>query len=969
MLSELDRLQREIRDACPTGLWSRGVKLSRAHKVELESQTDREAVFRIATGRGIAPTVVLYPGDRDWECDCDGRFDACEHVAAAIVTLALAEKEGVAVATADPSGAGRILYLLSRRRGQLVLERQVIASDGTTSPLERSVAAHVAGIAKSHAALKPDRADLEADSALGPHPAPVLSEKVGGKLAAALAGNERVRLDGEPVAISAERVAPVARVSRQAGGIVLSVARSSLVDEVLAPGLALCDGTIQPLAATKVTGSSLEHLPLTRAFRGSQVGELVGKVLPALRREIAVRIDEDVELPGLARGERPRIDLGLGVSDGDDASVEVLPRLVYGQPPVARVDGETLVHLRGKVPVRNKPAERDLIETLRSELNLVCNRSVGFRGAEATAFLRDYRNSSFAENAEQLAAALALKPRVFAAGGRICVAFETADGGTVDAREVISAWEANNQLVPVAGGVFGRLPDNWLAAHGEMVRELLLAEASVLRALPAAAALAASADVSLPPALAALEPLARKFESLPTAPLPSDFSGELRAYQQIGVNWLRFLAQAKLGAVLADDMGLGKTIQVLASLPTGTRTLVVAPTSTLPNWRNEVEKFRPHMTTCMFHGAARELTPADITITSYALMRNDIETLEATEWDCVVLDEAQAIKNPNSQAARASRRLRAKARIAMSGTPVETRLEELWSIGEFVNPGLLGSETEFARRFSKPIAEGDRTALELLRSRLRPVVLRRRKAQVAPELPPRTEVVVRCELDDNEREIYNAIAAAARADVVRKLQSGGSPMAALTALLRLRQAACHPALLPDRQATTSSKLEELLDLLSKAVAGEHKALVFSQWTSFLDLIEPELTRLGIAFVRLDGSTRDRGAVVDAFQSGDGPPVMLISLKAGGTGLNLTAADHVFLLDPWWNPAVEEQAADRAHRIGQDKPVLVHRLVASDTVEDRILALKAAKLALAQSALGDVGAGAAMTRDDLLALLE
>jgi SNF2 family DNA or RNA helicase len=307
--------------------------------------------------------------------------------------------------------------------------------------------------------------------------------------------------------------------------------------------------------------------------------------------------------------------------------------------------------------------------------------------------------------------------------------------------------------------------------------------------------------------------------------------------------------------------------------------------------------------------------------------------------------------------------------MVLTGTPVENRLDELWSQLHFANPGLLGGRRDFDERYAKPIADGDEATAARLRARIRPFVLRRRKSEVAQELPPRTEVVLRCSLSDEERAVYDAVRAATVPDVVASLRSGGNVMAALEALLRLRQASCHPSLVPGQHASDSAKVRLLLEELDIAVAEGHKALVFSQWTSFLDLVEPHLVGAGLPFSRLDGSTRDRASVVQGFQAEDGPPVLLVSLRAGGTGLNLTAADSVWLLDPWWNPAVEDQAADRAHRIGQDKPVVVYRLVAEDTVEERILVLQARKRQLAEAALGEAGAAAALTRDDLLALLE
>jgi SNF2 family DNA or RNA helicase len=308
--------------------------------------------------------------------------------------------------------------------------------------------------------------------------------------------------------------------------------------------------------------------------------------------------------------------------------------------------------------------------------------------------------------------------------------------------------------------------------------------------------------------------------------------------------------------------------------------------------------------------------------------------------------------------------------VALTGTPVENRLAELWSQLHFTNPGLLGDRRAFEERYGRPIAEGDIGAAVRLRQRIAPFVLRRAKAEVAPELPPRTDLVLHAELSESERALYDALRATTRKEVLEKLTSGAPIFQALEALLRLRQAACHPALVPGQQAETSAKIELLLESLEESVAEGHKALVFSQWTSLLDRIEPHLESANIAFARLDGSTRKRGELVARFQSDDGPPVLLVSLRAGGVGLNLTAADSVFIMDPWWNPAVEDQAADRAHRIGQDRPVFVYRLVARDTVEERILALQEHKRGLADAALGDgARAGGGVTREELIGLLD
>ena len=318
----------------------------------------------------------------------------------------------------------------------------------------------------------------------------------------------------------------------------------------------------------------------------------------------------------------------------------------------------------------------------------------------------------------------------------------------------------------------------------------------------------------------------------------------------------------------------------------------------------------------------------------------------------MVLDEAQAIKNPDSQTARAAYALPASFRLVLTGTPVENRLEELWSLMHFANRGLLGGRSEFAERYGRPIAEGQPGAAAALRQRVRPFLLRRLKQDVAPELPPRTDAVLRVELGDGERAVYDAVRAATQKDLLALLDHGKGGHAGAGGAAAAAAGGLPPRAGARADGRRSSKVEALIDALETAAAEGHKALVFSQWTSLLDLIEPALARAELPFTRLDGSTRDRAGVVARFQAAGGPPVMLVSLKAGGSGLNLTAADHVFLCDPWWNPAVEAQAADRTHRIGQERPVFVYRLVATNTVEERILALQDSKRALMDAALGD-----------------
>ena len=399
---------------------------------------------------------------------------------------------------------------------------------------------------------------------------------------------------------------------------------------------------------------------------------------------------------------------------------------------------------------------------------------------------------------------------------------------------------------------------------------------------------------------------------------------------------------------------------------------MVVPTSVLRTWANHIAQFRPNLRVRIYHGIERELGgEADVVLTTYGLLRRDIDRLAAEQWETVILDESQMIKNPLSQVAQAAYRLSSRWKLALSGTPIENRLEDLWSLFHFLNPGMLGPRNVFDDRYTRAIERGDQEARQQLARRTKPLILRRKKEEVATDLPPRTETVVYCQLDAEERDIYNALLHQGQRELVSEGEQGKevSTMQILEILLRLRQAACHRALLPGQIASQSSKVDLLIENLEEILAEGHKALVYSQWTRMLDLVEKEFTARKMAFVRLDGATRDRQRVVDTFQATDGPPLMLLSLKAGGVGITLTAADHVFLLDPWWNPAAEAQAADRAHRIGQDKPVMICRLISEETVEEGILALQQHKRALADLTLEGAGASGAVTRDELMGLIE
>jgi SNF2 family DNA or RNA helicase len=498
------------------------------------------------------------------------------------------------------------------------------------------------------------------------------------------------------------------------------------------------------------------------------------------------------------------------------------------------------------------------------------------------------------------------------------------------------------------------------------------------------------------PGFAGMRERVRNFAGVKPLQEPPGFRGQLRGYQRSALGWLQALAELGLGACLADDMGLGKTVVVLAwlslraSASAGQRraSLLVVPKSLLFNWRLEARAFTPELKILVHHGADR-LPPSehfhefDVVLTSYGTLRRDAAALAGLRFDYLILDEAHAIKNEASLVHRSARRLSSKGRLALTGTPVENHLLELWSLMAFLNPAVCEQLEHLRRTFER--ARPSQVALEqTVKKLVRPFVLRRTKSEVAAELPARIEKTLYVPLAGAQAAVYRELAEHYRARILHRREqrrflgeasrgvshhNGHEAAQALEALLRLRQAACHPALLAAgegllesaaaRAATSddasSAKLDLLLEQLTALVEEGHKALVFSQFTGFLSLVKKALERRQITFEYLDGKTEQRERVVQRFQTMAGPCVFLISLKTGGSGLNLTAADYVFILDPWWNPAAEAQAVDRAHRIGQTRPVIAYRLLAKGTVEAKVAALQAQKRALSAGLFSDEAA--------------
>lgn len=568
------------------------------------------------------------------------------------------------------------------------------------------------------------------------------------------------------------------------------------------------------------------------------------------------------------------------------------------------------------------------------------------------------------------------------------------EGQTATIPDLLRAVRQGDRAVLLDDGTYGMLPTEWLNKYG-MLAALGQEDGDVLKFANNQVGLldvllAAQDNVNVDARFQAAREKLHAFEGVKPEEPVTTFEGELRGYQKLGLGWMRFLREFNFGGCLADDMGLGKTVQVLALLDHRRKeiveakqdrvpSLVVVPKSLVYNWAAESKRFTPELKVLNHTGPERGKTidafdGYDLVITTYGTMRRDIAMLHEAKFDYVILDEAQAIKNARTASAKSARLLNGQHRLALSGTPIENHLGELWSLFEFLNPGMLGAARAFQKNLTTQSNEVQtEQPQQALAAAVRPFILRRTKDQVAKDLPPRIEQTIYCELDTEQRQLYDQLRDHYRKSILSSVDREGmnqTRFQVLEALLRLRQTACHPGLMDQsRKRDASAKLDMLIPQLTEVASEGHKALVFSQFTSFLALVREQLDAEGVTYEYLDGRTRDRAKRIERFQNDPDCPLFLISLKAGGLGLNLTAAEYVFLLDPWWNPAVEAQAIDRAHRIGQTQQVFAYRLIARDTVEEKVLELQQSKRDLADQIINaDNSLIKNMTREDLENLL-
>ena len=820
----------------------------------------------------------------------------------------------------------------------------------------------------------------------------------------ALAGHPRLFLaDAEDTPLTLEAVEAELKVDETPEGLRFRFATAldsdkAQLTKVAADHWQVTIVTEKAKKVAAVVGSGLTA-PLTA--RG-KVAEVLGHLADGIQVRSPL-LQESQQAVNLTADPKPVLVL-LPFGEGFSVEVHVRP-LGPGTPLLRPGEGPDLVHAKAGgqllTATRNRKAER---EAWRAVLALCPGLEVGLEAdwfadlpdpGSALTVLAELRDAGPGVAVEwPQGGRMNLHGRVGPAAMKLQLGVDhqwfSVDGTVqVDPDRVVAFRELLAQGVPSR---FVKLADgDWIELEGHLLRQLvhLARVAETGQGVRIAPLVLAGSDLLLDQAVTKAPQEIERWRKLwnagisPDLELPASITADLRPYQLDGFRWLARLAEVGAGACLADDMGLGKTLQAIAILaqraPRGP-SVVVAPTSVAPNWVAEIRRFDRSLEPVLFSEGTRAsrkatveaLGPGQVLLVTYGLLVTEDELLSTREWNVVVLDEAQAVKNFHAKRTKAVLNLKAGFRLAATGTPLQNHLGELWTLFEFLNPGLLGTKTSFARKFWTPIeGDQDEAARRSLQTLIRPFLLRRTKNQVLSELPEKTETTLAVDLSPPERDFYEALRARAMEQMagLSGKNDGEQHLIVLAHLMKLRRACCHPVLAGGPASPSSSKLDLLEELLESLIDGGHRTLVFSQFTDHLALIRQRLDARGWTYESLDGSTPagDRGALVQRFQTGTAP-VFLISLQAGGTGLNLTAADYVIHMDPWWNPAVEDQASDRAHRLGQTRPVTIYRLVARDTIEERIVALHRFKRDLADALLEGTEAAARLGTKELLELM-
>lgn len=978
----------EIKQTAEKLVWNQGVALARNPNISILTEETKNIELNVPEiNSDLFRRVVLYQEDIDWECNCGGDFDPCVHVIAACIALKNAKegrgslpkakmkaqflsygidaisKEGIGLARfIEDSHHGTKVNL----QGKLPIEKR---EDLQLSPEDLLIEGLLGFASEKQIVKKPSLKNF-------------FQFIDAGKKKLTYNGLEySVQFNESCLQLEMQFDSPYIHIklSPKSGMDVLERGLSLFTKKLPAPCLILS----KPLA---LHGGIEEDLWTGKRIHLHDLVKFDANVLRPLGRRLSY-----VGCPSRIHS-LPKLSFQELSHTGDPFGGSVVPVIAYGSPSVAVFDGKGFFYSDFALVERQRRQEDKIAKILMERFGLDIGLASYLSHKKRDQILSVINQSvgePLLENKNERAIAVVPKLRVQPSESfdhSFDFQLEMMDRSSgealsVDVKLMDLALERNEPLVKLMDGKLVELPLEWYRTHGQIIQSLFLAKnnshALSKVFLPQVQKLASS-----------LDSVQGKCEGADfLSKFKDDFSAwqhsaenvewphcSLRPYQKEGIAWLNNLKSIGAGALLADDMGLGKTLQSIC-VAEG-RVLIIAPTTLLQNWERELTRFNPSAHSSIYHGKDRSLPSSSITITSYGVLRNDIEIISKISWDVVICDEAQVFKNRESLVSKALLKIKSGFRIALSGTPIENSLEELWSVLNFLNPGLLGGFSQFRKKVISPIMRGEKDQLDYLRQIVKPFILRRLKSQVAKDLPSKTEQTLWVKLDSSQQAVYDATRMMSL-DTVKNHFEGTSKKSKgtdiLQTLLRMRQAATDARLLNGTNASenlTHAKIELLLSRVGETLSssGEGKILVFSQWTSYLDLVENSLIKNRIDCLRIDGKTKNRQEVVDAFQNHKNQRVMLLSLKAAGTGLNLTAADQVYIMDPWWNPAAEQQASDRAYRIGQTRPVFVYRMIAEGTIEEKIQKLKEEKSQLSDDILKGSFEAGKLGKEDIYQLL-
>jgi len=926
------QLYDEMRECSEKKTWSRGLEIARQNSIYAVGPSGPVRQFIVREqAKAVDYATTLNAGDLDWTCTCLEADSPCSHAVAALLAWRQ-ESEGRLIPHLHDA-KWSISYQIEATDGILYLRRFLVRK-GETKPLEVSLA-KLKSVDLSGPEVSVMNADFELERLLGlespeAHRLSVAQFLVLQQLEITFA-ERTVHFDKSPRGVRLV-------VRKEGGGIFVKLENE---DGLFFDHFFFLDSVLFPLVKLPFSPSDELILRGGKYLGAKEAIDFMGKSLPRLKLAMPVlnEVSEPVAMP---------VTIAIQSSE-EDSSLCYRFLLAYGDPVSAFLEGDELKILDKKIPIRSQGAEfKALVEFERStgqSLNRTYKATIP-EAFEVAKRLLASRYPLLGRAVEDFANVSQVMPQLICQQDR----FVLAVNGRLCSLAQIKASRDLGGGLRLEDGSWCQVSKSWFEGDGKKILEILLWNRDQVTK---GSILSLNQSISFQDKTSEFYQLALDWDkdfSLFPSPI------ELRPYQMEGAKWLAKLQTLKLGGILADEMGLGKTYQTLLSMQTPS--LVVAPTSLLGNWVREAKLARPDLRVGVMHGTSRNWdAPLDIYITSYGTVRSDIDRIKKIRFKTSVLDEAQNIKNPHARTSSACFEITSDSRLALSGTPFENSPVDLWSLMNYCMPGLLGNYDYFKTHFSKATDAGR------LKENISPFLLRRLKSDVGKDLPEKSVQIVRCTMESDQKDFYLSLL-----DKIKtELAGSDASMSILTGLLRLRQAACDPFLVDSTTSASSTKLEYLLSSLQEIHQNGQAALIFSQWTSLLDRLESRLQALGFSWSRLDGTTSDREAAVEEFMTAK-TNLFLISLKAGGTGLNLTRADHVFILDPWWNPAVEEQAIARTHRMGRWNQVFVHRLVCEDTVEEKMVDLQLDKTEQARFLLEDADLSSQLKLADLKKLL-